>query len=237
MCAIMPPECFRYDTVGLLVPSVEAKLRDVPEAGYFSGGRNGAKEERGEVCIRGPSVISGYFKRPDLNEDKTIFPGDGWLRTGDVGQWNSDGTLSLIDRVKNLIKLQTGEYIALERLESAYKSCNLVGNICVHATQDAVQPLAIIIPHEIHLRHMYPSTASLQELCKDPKVRELIWKECLAVGKKNGFKGAELLQAVILTPEEWTPENGHVTAAQKIQRSKIAKTFEREIKEVYKNQK
>jgi long-chain acyl-CoA synthetase len=55
-------------------------------------------------------------------------------------------------------------------------------------------------------------------------------KECNALGKKNGFKPQELLQAVILTPEEWTPENGLVTAAQKIQRSKIAKTFEKEIK-------
>jgi acyl-CoA synthetase (AMP-forming)/AMP-acid ligase II len=51
-----------------------------------------------QVCIRGPSVISGYFKRPDLNEDPTIFAGDGWMRTGDVGRWNDDGTLTLIDR-------------------------------------------------------------------------------------------------------------------------------------------
>ncbi|KAJ7157069.1 hypothetical protein C8R43DRAFT_1183772 [Mycena crocata] len=66
MCAIMPPEVFRYDTVGLPVPSIEIKLRDVPEAGYFSCGRKGATEERGEVCICGPSVIRVYYKRvPD----------------------------------------------------------------------------------------------------------------------------------------------------------------------------
>ncbi|PPQ69699.1 hypothetical protein CVT24_001199 [Panaeolus cyanescens] len=148
MCAILPPELMRYGTVGLPVPSVEIKLLDVPDAGYFSTNN----PPQGEVCIRGPSVVKGYYKRPDLNEDPTIFPGDGWLRTGDVGQWNPDGTLSLIDRLKNLIKLATGEYIALERLESIYKACNLVGNICVHATQEAKQPMAIIIPHEAHLR-------------------------------------------------------------------------------------
>ena len=59
-------------------------------------------------------------------------------------------------------------------------------------------------------------------------------KACNAVGKKNGFKQMELLQAVVLTPDEWTPESGLVTAAQKIQRSKIAKVFEVEIKAVYK---
>lgn len=57
--------------------------------------------------------------------------------------------------------------------------------------------------------------------------------ECNVIGKKNGFKAMELLEAVVLTAEEWTPENGLVTAAQKIQRSKIAKTFEGEIKAVY----
>ncbi|KAG5653152.1 hypothetical protein H0H81_002063 [Sphagnurus paluster] len=236
MCAILPPEMMRFDSVGIPVPSTEVKLRDVKEAGYLSTNN----PPQGEVCIRGPSVTSGYFKRPDLNEDETIFTKDGWMRTGDVGQWNPDGTLSLIDRIKNLIKLQSGEYIALERLESTYKSCNFVGNICVHASTDAKQPLAVIIPHEAHLRHAIQnsnnglkgvdSSANLADLCKDKRVQDMILKECNGVGKKNGFKPQELLQAVILTPEEWTPESGLVTAAQKIQRAKIAKAFEAEIK-------
>ncbi|KAF9074330.1 long-chain-fatty-acid-CoA-ligase [Rhodocollybia butyracea] len=237
MCAILPPELMRYNSVGLPVPSVEIKLLDVKDAGYISSNN----PPQGEVCIRGPSVTKGYYKRPDLNNDETIFTKDGWMRTGDVGQWNEDGTLSLIDRVKNLVKLQGGEYIALERLESTYKACNYVGNMCVHATADAKQPIAIIIPHEVNLRHALQSTnidssKSLPDLCHDPKVAELVLKECNAVGKKNGFKPMEILQAVILTPEEWTPENGLVTAAQKIQRNKIAKEFAKEIEQVYKEQ-
>ncbi|KAJ8469511.1 hypothetical protein ONZ45_g16866 [Pleurotus djamor] len=259
MCAILPPELMRYQSVGLPVPSIEVKLLDVPDAGYFS--KNDPPQ--GEVCIRGPSVISGYFKRDDLNNDETIFTKDGWLRTGDVGQWNADGTLSLIDRIKNLVKLSGGEYIALERLESTYKSCPLVANICVHATPDAKQPMAIIIPHEANLRHALGSSSSsspapsisslsnkskgptngkidvnaeLEDLCHDDRVKDLVLKECNAIGKKNGFKPMETLQAVVLTAEEWTPESGLVTAAQKIQRSKIAKKFEKEIKEIYANQ-
>ena len=94
MCAILPPELLRYNTVGLPVPSIEVKLLDVPEAGYLSTN----SPPQGEVLIRGPSVIKGYYKRDDLNNDPTIFTKDGWLRTGDVGQWNPDGTLTLIDR-------------------------------------------------------------------------------------------------------------------------------------------
>ncbi|KAF7297408.1 Long-chain-fatty-acid-CoA ligase [Mycena indigotica] len=242
ICAIVPPECFRYDSVGLPVPSVEIKFLDVPEAGYFSCGRNGSTEERGEVCLRGPSVISGYYKRPDLNSDPTIFPGDGWLRTGDVGRWNPDGTLSLIDRIKNLVKLAGGEYIALEQLESTYKSCNLVANICVHATPDAKAPIALIFPHESNLRAALRNHNDVDEkqgmadLCSNHHVSALVLKECNVLGKKNGFKAMETLTAVILTPEEWTPENGLVTAAQKIQRTAISRAFDAEIKEAYKNQ-
>jgi len=129
------------------------------------------------------------------------------------------------------------QYIALERLESTYKGCSLVANICVYASQNANQPMAIIIPHAVHLRLSLniDSSKTLEDLCRESSVREHVLKACNAVGRKNGFKQAELLETVILTSEEWTPENGLVTAAQKIQRSKIAKTFETEIESVYKH--
>ena len=66
-------------------------------------------------------MTKGYYKRPDLNSDENIFTKDGWLRTGDIGQWNKDGTLSLIDRLKNLVKLQNGEVRHL-RLVAIYSS-------------------------------------------------------------------------------------------------------------------
>ncbi|KZV90327.1 acetyl-CoA synthetase-like protein, partial [Exidia glandulosa HHB12029] len=97
----------------------------------------------------------GYYKRDDLNNDPSIFePAEkgGWLHTGDVGQWNADGTLSIIDRIKNLVKLSGGEYIALERLESTYKSANVVNNIAVVANSDVRQPIAVVFPHEANLR-------------------------------------------------------------------------------------
>jgi len=94
MCSILPPELMQYGVAGLPVPSTEIKLLDVPDAGYLSTNN----PPQGEVCIRGSSVMTGYYKRPDLNNDESVFTKDGWLRTGDIGQWNLDGTLSVIDR-------------------------------------------------------------------------------------------------------------------------------------------
>jgi long-chain acyl-CoA synthetase len=123
------------------------------------------------------------------------------------------------------------QYIALERLESTYKSCHLVSNICVHANTDAKQPIAIIIPHEANLRSaLGDKSTPLADMCTKDDVRELMMRECNAAGKKQGFKPMEMLEAVILTPEEWTPESGLVTAAQKVQRKKIAQKFDDQIK-------
>lgn len=100
-----------FGPVGIPVPGTEIKFLDVEEGGYKAQGN----PPRGEILIRGPSVSKGYYKRPDLNNDRTIFTEDGWFRTGDVGQWNEDGTMSIIDRVKNLVKLSGGEVSNLRR--------------------------------------------------------------------------------------------------------------------------
>jgi long-chain acyl-CoA synthetase len=105
----------------------------------------------------------------------------------------------------------------------------------MHPTLEATQPIAIIVPHEVNLHTVLSddqdvTTAPLADLCTKTKVRALILQECNAVRKKSGFKNIEMLQAVVLTPDEWTPESGLVTAVQKIQWRKIAQTFDTEIK-------
>ncbi|KAH9483478.1 Long-chain-fatty-acid--CoA ligase 2 [Psilocybe cubensis] len=235
MCTLLPPECIQFGTVGLPVPSIEIKLLDVPHLGYFSTN----SPPQGEVCIRGPSVFKSYYKRPDLDADESIWAPDGWFRTGDVGTWNEDGTLSLIDRIKNLVKMPNGEYIALEKLESLYKSCDYVSNICVHVIPGATHPVAVLFPHEVNLRHALSLShdpaldrlkgADLPTLCQDPYVQHIVLKACNEVGAKNGLKGSEVLCGVVLTPDEWTPETGLVSAAMKVKRAVIASTFAKEI--------
>ena len=105
MCAILPPEYLRGGAVGVPVPCSEIKLVDVGDLNYFSDN----DPPQGEIYLRGPSITKGYYKREDLT--KETISEDGWLMTGDIGQWNADGTLSIIDRKKNLVKLSGGEYI------------------------------------------------------------------------------------------------------------------------------
>jgi long-chain acyl-CoA synthetase len=101
----------------------------------------------------------------------------------------------------------------------------------VHADPEADHVVAVIVPHEANLRlALSGSDKPLATLCGQPDVQALVLKESNAVGKHHGLKGRELLAGVVLTAEEWTPESGLVTAAQKLQRRNIAQTFEKELK-------
>ena len=103
-----------------------------------------------------------------------------------------------------------------------------MSNICVHAIPDATHPIAIIYPQEMRLREAWPDKderVSLADLCANPKVNELVLNECIEVGKKSGFKDSEILQAVVLSAEEWTPESGFVTATHKLRREEITESY------------
>jgi long-chain acyl-CoA synthetase len=110
MAAISTPDTLEYGTVGVPVSSVEIKLVDAPEMGYHHLN----DPPQGEIWLRGPSIARGYY----ANEAETnkSFTSDGWFKTGDVGQWEESGTLTIIDRIKNLVKTLNGEYIALEKV-------------------------------------------------------------------------------------------------------------------------
>lgn len=228
---------FDYGDAGVLVGSITAKLIDVDEAGYF------AKNNQGEILLKGKCVTNEYYKNEKETADS--FTHDGWFRTGDIGEWTSTGTLKIIDRRKNLVKTLNGEYIALEKLESIYRSNPVVLNLCVYADANKVKPVAIVLPNEAHLKSYLVKEGiyleskvnekELSQLCHDEKVVSAVLKSLLGTGKAQALKGIELLQNIVLSDDEWTPQNGFVTSAQKLQRKKILAANKEEVDEAYAN--
>jgi long-chain acyl-CoA synthetase len=113
MGALSSPESWNYGYTGALETCVEAKLVDVPELGYFTSN----SPPQGELLLRGPSITSGYLDRDA--ETAALIDENGWLKTGDIGQFDKGGLLKIVDRVKNLVKTLNGEYIAIEKVCSS----------------------------------------------------------------------------------------------------------------------
>lgn len=224
---LMTPYSFAYGTQGEITHSVTIKLVDVPEAGYF------AKNNQGELFVKGPAIAKEYYKNPE--ETKAAFTDDGWFRTGDIGEWTSMGHIKLIDRKKNLVKTANGEYIALEKLETIYRSNSYISAICVYADENKVKPIAIVVPN------MGPVTQLAKDLGVDhhedishePKVKAAIEKSIIETGVNGGLKGIEILQGIVVSKVEWSPQNGFLTSAQKLERKKILADNKKEIDEIY----
>ncbi|MCH89345.1 long chain acyl-CoA synthetase 4-like, partial [Trifolium medium] len=115
----IPNEINMLGTVGPPLPYVDACLESVPEMGYDAL----ATTPRGEICIKGSTVFSGYHKREDLTKEVMI---DGWFHTGDIGEWQPNGSMKIIDRKKNIFKLSQGEYVAVENLENIYVQVSVI---------------------------------------------------------------------------------------------------------------
>jgi long-chain acyl-CoA synthetase len=202
---------------------------------------------RGEVCIRGGSVSSGYL----FQQKKTaeVFMEDGWFRSGDVGVWLPDGSLKIVDRVKNLVKLLGGEYIALEFMETNYGTCPYVnglggGILCYgDGTLDRAVALVQVTPAKIRkaLAHLDLPDDD-EELCEMEEAEQVVLKGLLAaagdkVGANEKLAGVKLISGAgsmkELEPNSpWTPDNGGLTASNKLNRQVIQRVLEDVIESV-----
>ncbi|KAJ2161779.1 long-chain fatty acid-CoA ligase [Coemansia sp. RSA 552] len=217
LLSVQLPDDPTFNNVGAPCPSVEMKLVDVPEAKYF------ASDGRGEIWVRGPSVFEGYLDNEELTR-QTVTE-DGWLKTGDIGQWTSQGQLTIIDRKKNLVKLTNGEYIALEALESTYKNSLFIHNICVFADSRMSQPCAVVNIDENQITQLAESAGvdynNPSELATSQEFIQAVLADLQQVAKQNSLSKSETLAAIRIDAELWSPENERLTPAMKLKRKDI----------------
>ena len=188
---------------------------------------------RGEIIIGGPSVAKGYFKLPRETIDAFVYEdGVHWFKTGDIGEIQHNGSIKIIDRKNDLVKLKHGEYISLGNAESIIKTHNVVDNICLFADSSKDKTVAIIVPVLVILQKIAASSGihnanlTLEQLCEDRRVIAAVLKELQLHGKKGGLTRWEIPAAVHLTNELWTPDTGLVTAALKLRRKQIGQQYQ-----------
>ncbi|XP_053372543.1 long-chain-fatty-acid--CoA ligase 1-like isoform X1 [Mercenaria mercenaria] len=223
------PGDYHAGAVGPPIPYNYIKLLDAPEYGYF------AKDNQGEVCAKGVTISSGYYKDPVKTSE--TFDKDGWLHTGDIGQWLPNGTLIIIDRKKNLFKLSQGEYVAPEKVELVYIRSSFVAQAFVEG--DSLQPyvMSVIVPDEEVLMAWAKSqkiTGSFQDLCKSESVKTMILLDIQKIGREAGLKGFELTKDIVVRSELFSVENGLLTPTFKNKRPQLRSFFKNDIAALYK---
>jgi len=192
---------------------------------------------RGEVLIGGKNITEGYYKLPGKT-DEEYFDENGtrWFRSGDIGQIEEDGTLKIIDRKKDLVKLQFGEYVSLGKVESVLKTCPLVENVCIYGDSKRSYVVAMVCPERGALTRLATKlgkTGTIEQLVTDRDVVGAALRELTAQGKLMKLQKFEIPGSVHLCLDQWTPDSGLVTAAFKLKRRPLQDFYQTEINRMY----
>lgn len=237
--------------VGGPTDSCEIVLVDVPEMGYFHTdtihrGKQACKG-RGEIWVRGPNVFQGYYK--DEEKTKETVDEDGWLHSGDIGLWTTDGALQIIDRKKNIFKLAQGEYVAAEKIENVLAQSTLIGQVFVYGDSFQSYLVAVVIPDEEVIRGSWAKTqeednqlasgalskSSFDQLCKNKLLKDDIMADIKKLSKSNGLHGFETVRAIHIGSEPFSVENGLLTPTFKMKRQQLKDRYESVIDALYQN--
>ncbi|XP_061365178.1 long chain acyl-CoA synthetase 4-like [Gastrolobium bilobum] len=226
----LPNEIDMMGTVGPPVPYVDACLESVPEMGYDAL----ASTPRGEICIRANTVFSGYYKREDLTKEVLV---DGWFHTGDIGEWQPNGSMKIIDRKKNIFKLSQGEYVAVENLESIYDHVSAIESIWIYGNSFESFLVAVVTPKKESLEVWAEEngiTGDFNSLCEDSKAKSYILGELTKIAKEKKLKGFEFIKAVHLEPVPFDLERDLMTPTFKKKRPQLLKYYQNTIDNMYK---
>ncbi|XP_013907467.1 PREDICTED: long-chain-fatty-acid--CoA ligase 6 isoform X1 [Thamnophis sirtalis] len=227
-CTFTTPGDWTSGHVGAPLPCNLIKLVDVEELNYFSS------KGEGEICVKGPNVFKGYLK--DKERTAEALDKDGWLHTGDVGKWLSNGTLKIIDRKKHIFKLAQGEYIAPEKIENIYIRSEPVSQIYVHGDSLQAFLVGIVVPDA----EVMPGWAkkrgfdgSFTNLCNNKELKDAIMEDMVQLGKESGLHSFEQVKAVSIHSEMFTVQNGLLTPTLKARRPELREYFKKQIEELY----
>ena len=223
--------------------STELKLIDVPDLDYKSTDMDpetGKWRPRGELCVRGPILFKGYLSLPDVT--KEAVDSDGWLHSGDVAMIIPEhgNAFRIIDRVKNMFKLQQGEYIAPEKIENNLSKCKYIEQIFVYGDSLQSYLVGILVPKSKDVIDFLKNKGvndvtkdNYKNYFEDPDLIKDILKTIDTYSRQNGLKGFEIVKKLYLSKEPFSIDNNLITTTLKIRRHIAKKHFLKEIQKMY----
>jgi long-chain acyl-CoA synthetase len=192
--------------------------------------------EEGEVLCKGPNVMMGYYKKPELT--KSVIDKNGWFHTGDIGNLDEDNFLTITDRKKSMFKNAGGKYIAPQVVENKLKESFFIEQVMVIGENEKF--VSALISPNFEFLHDWCSIHKVQyrdnkEMVEHPEVIARYQKE---INKYNAQLGeAEKIRQFKLVCEKWSPETGELSPTQKLKREYIYEKYAEIINHIYQHKK
>jgi long-chain acyl-CoA synthetase len=200
---------YKFGTVGFPVPGTECRLAP----------------EDGEILIKGPGVMRGYHNLPDQTAE--TLTGDGWLRTGDIGEIDDHGFLRITDRKKDLIKTSGGKYIAPQAIEGKVKAtCPYIGEVVVHGDKRNFVTALLSLDEETIMKwakEQGKNGASYQDVVASPEAEALIKPYIDEVNKQ--LAKYESIKKFTILPKALSEADGDLTPSLKLKRKVVEKKY------------
>jgi long-chain acyl-CoA synthetase len=209
-----PKTDMRFGTVGPAVEGLEVKLA-----------------EDGEILVKGPSVMLGYYKRPDLTDEVVK---DGWLYTGDIGIWEAKRFLKITDRKKELFKTSGGKYVAPTPIENRLKESPFVEQVIVVGAEKKFVG-ALIVPSFPNIREWMRAEGiefTTNEKAIENKQVLMMYRDLVENFNKY-FNHVEQIKKFELLPREWSIETGEMTPKMSLKRKVIMEKYKDAIERIY----
>ncbi len=209
------PDKWKLGTVGPPIPNVDVRI-----------------DEDGEILIKGPNVMKGYFKKPEAT--RAVFTEDGWFRTGDIGLLDEEGFLKITDRKKDIIVTAGGKNIAPQKVENRLKSHPWIEEAVVIGDKRPY-PAALIVPQfellEAFAQENGIEYESMEELLEKAQVIEKFQKILDEV--QAPLARFEKVKTFVLLPQPFTISGGELTPTLKVRRKIVLNKFQHLIPRLY----
>ncbi|MDF9277272.1 AMP-dependent synthetase/ligase [Arthrobacter sp. EH-1B-1] len=216
--SVSTPQKIKIGTVGAPLPGNAVRIAD-----------------DGEILTKGVCVLKGYFKRPDLTEEAFT---DGWFHTGDIGQLDEDGFLSITGRKKEIIVTASGKNVVPAQLEDTIRANALVSQCVVVGDQRPFISALITLDEEALPgwleRHDLPAGTTMAEAANHPAVRAEI--QALVDSANESVSQAEAIKVFRIVEHDFTEASGHLTPSMKIKRAQVLKDYSTVVEEIYAQQ-
>jgi len=210
------PNDFNFESVGKPFPSVEVKLG-----------------EDGEILAKGPNIFVGYYKNPEATKD--TMTEDGWLKTGDLGEWTSDGFLKIVGRKKDIIVTAGGKNISPQLIEAQFLDNQLIEHIVLYGNEHKYL-VAMITLKQFETKKFAEkfglSGLNHKDLCQEKAVIDFIYKSLENIN--SGLASYETIKKFFILPESLSIEKEYITPSLKIKRNVIHKAFREQFEALYK---